>query len=276
MEPAFQRLFTVEEANALLPSLRKILDDVALHRDALRERPLTCNLSWRPQSGTAVVRLAPEYGVEAYNLYLAIGRISELGVVLKDLNMGLLDFPHEREGRVVFLCWHPPEERLSTGTTSMPATPAADHSEDFARSPTTRQKSLRYGRGREGLRHRPGPTLAGRHRARRRRTRSKLAGREDSRTEDHVRRRGKMNRSIREVGGAVLAVSQFTLLADTRKGKRPSFVGAAPPEEATRLFDHFCDRLRATGVHPVETGRFGAMMDVSLVNDGPVTIVLER
>ena len=87
---------------------------------------------------------------------------------------------------------------------------------------------------------------------------------------------GKMNRSIREVGGAVLAVSQFTLLADTRKGKRPSFVGAAPPEEATRLFDHFCDRLRATGVHPVETGRFGAMMDVSLVNDGPVTIVLER
>jgi D-tyrosyl-tRNA(Tyr) deacylase len=85
---------------------------------------------------------------------------------------------------------------------------------------------------------------------------------------------GKMNRSVRDVGGAVLAVSQFTLLADTRKGKRPSFVGAAPPEEATRLFDHFCERLRAAGVHPVETGRFGAMMDVSLVNDGPVTIVL--
>ena len=87
---------------------------------------------------------------------------------------------------------------------------------------------------------------------------------------------GKMNRSVRDVGGAVLAVSQFTLLADTRKGKRPSFVKAAPPEEATRLFDHFCTRLRAAGVHPVETGRFGAMMDVSLVNDGPVTIVLER
>jgi D-tyrosyl-tRNA(Tyr) deacylase len=78
------------------------------------------------------------------------------------------------------------------------------------------------------------------------------------------------------VGGAVLAVSQFTLLADTRKGRRPSFVGAAPPEEATRLFDYFCGRLRAAGVEQVETGRFGAMMDVALVNDGPVTIVLER
>jgi D-tyrosyl-tRNA(Tyr) deacylase len=86
---------------------------------------------------------------------------------------------------------------------------------------------------------------------------------------------GKMNRSVKEAGGAALAVSQFTLLADTRKGKRPSFVGAAPPEKATRLFDYFCDRLRAAGVKPVETGRFGAMMDVSLVNDGPVTIVLE-
>ena len=87
---------------------------------------------------------------------------------------------------------------------------------------------------------------------------------------------GKMNRSVRDVGGAVLAVSQFTLLADTRKGKRPSFGGAAPPEEAARLFDYFCERLRAAGVEEVQTGRFGAMMDVSLVNDGPVTIVLER
>jgi len=86
---------------------------------------------------------------------------------------------------------------------------------------------------------------------------------------------GKMNRSVRDVGGAILAVSQFTLLADTRKGRRPSFVGAAPPEEATHLFDHFCDRLRDAGVHPVETGRFGAMMDISLVNEGPVTIILE-
>ncbi|HEX2741453.1 MAG TPA: D-aminoacyl-tRNA deacylase [Rubrobacter sp.] len=87
---------------------------------------------------------------------------------------------------------------------------------------------------------------------------------------------GKMNRSVRDVGGAVLAVSQFTLLADTRKGKRPSFVAAAQPEEAARLFDYFCGRLRAAGVEEVQTGRFGAMMDVSLVNDGPVTIVLER
>jgi D-aminoacyl-tRNA deacylase len=87
---------------------------------------------------------------------------------------------------------------------------------------------------------------------------------------------GKMNRSVKDAGGAALAVSQFTLLADTRKGRRPSFVGAAPPEEATRLFDHFCERLRAAGVDQVETGRFGAMMDVALVNDGPVTLVLER
>ena len=87
---------------------------------------------------------------------------------------------------------------------------------------------------------------------------------------------GKMNRSVKDAGGAALAVSQFTLLADTRKGKRPSFVRAAPPEKATRLFDYFCGRLRAAGVDPVETGRFGAMMDVSLVNDGPVTIILER
>ena len=87
---------------------------------------------------------------------------------------------------------------------------------------------------------------------------------------------GKMNLSVRDVGGEVLAVSQFTLLADTRKGKRPSFVGAAAPEDAARLFDHFCERLRSAGVTEVETGRFGAMMDVALVNDGPVTIVLER
>ncbi len=87
---------------------------------------------------------------------------------------------------------------------------------------------------------------------------------------------GKMNLSVRDVGGEILAVSQFTLLADTRKGKRPSFVGAAPPEEAEQLFDYFCERLRAAGVGSVETGSFGAMMDVALVNDGPVTIVLER
>ncbi len=87
---------------------------------------------------------------------------------------------------------------------------------------------------------------------------------------------GKMNLGVKDVGGEILAVSQFTLLADTRKGKRPSFIKAALPEEAEPLFDYFCERLRAAGVPSVKTGRFGAMMDVALVNDGPVTIVLER
>ena len=87
---------------------------------------------------------------------------------------------------------------------------------------------------------------------------------------------GKMNLSVRDVGGEVLAVSQFTLLADTKKGKRPSFASAAPPEEAEPLFDYLCERLRASGVVSVKTGSFGAMMSVALINDGPVTIVLER
>jgi len=85
---------------------------------------------------------------------------------------------------------------------------------------------------------------------------------------------GKMNRSVRDVGGAALVVSQFTLLADARKGNRPSFAGAAPPEEARRLYERFCKALAAEGV-PVERGVFGAMMAVELVGDGPVTIVLE-
>ncbi len=87
---------------------------------------------------------------------------------------------------------------------------------------------------------------------------------------------GKMNLSVREAGGEILAVSQFTLLADTRKGKRPSFVDVAPPEEAEPLFDYFCEKLCETGVYSVKTGSFGAMMDVALTNDGPVTIVLEK
>ncbi len=87
---------------------------------------------------------------------------------------------------------------------------------------------------------------------------------------------GKMNLDVREAGGEILAVSQFTLLADTRKGKRPSFVDAASPAEAEPLFDYFCDKLREAGVQSVQTGSFGAMMDVALTNDGPVTIVLER
>jgi D-tyrosyl-tRNA(Tyr) deacylase len=87
---------------------------------------------------------------------------------------------------------------------------------------------------------------------------------------------GKMNLDVRETEGEVLAVSQFTLLADTRKGKRPSFVGAASPGEAEPLFDYFCEKLCEVGVRSVKTGSFGAMMDVALTNDGPVTIVLER
>jgi D-aminoacyl-tRNA deacylase len=87
---------------------------------------------------------------------------------------------------------------------------------------------------------------------------------------------GKMNLDVRQAGGEVLAVSQFTLLADTRKGKRPSFVNAAPPREAELLFDYFCEKLREAGIRSVETGSFGAMMDVELLNDGPVTIVLTR
>src|SRR5215204_3692642 len=89
-------------------------------------------------------------------------------------------------------------------------------------------------------------------------------------------REGKMNLSVQDAGGEILAVSQFTLLADTRKGKRPSFVGAAPPQEAEPLFDRFCDLLGEAGVGSVKKGSFGAMMDVALVSDGPVTIVLER
>lgn len=87
---------------------------------------------------------------------------------------------------------------------------------------------------------------------------------------------GKMNLSIEDVGGELLVVSQFTLYGDTRKGRRPSFVRAAPPDEAIPLYDHFVKALRARGVSKVETGEFGAMMEVDLVNDGPVTLVLER
>jgi D-tyrosyl-tRNA(Tyr) deacylase len=86
--------------------------------------------------------------------------------------------------------------------------------------------------------------------------------------------RGKFDRSLVDVGGAALVVSQFTLIADTRKGNRPSFVDAAPPELAEPCYARFCDALRELGV-PVETGVFRARMDVELVNDGPVTIVVE-
>jgi hypothetical protein len=112
VEPSFPKLFTVEEANALLPTLQELLGDLALHRDAMREKAPHLEPILRAATANGGGRVGSEYGVEAYKLYLAIGRIQELGVLLKDLDMGLLDFPHEREGRVVFLCWHPPEKRI--------------------------------------------------------------------------------------------------------------------------------------------------------------------
>ncbi|UCG76245.1 MAG: D-tyrosyl-tRNA(Tyr) deacylase [Gemmatimonadota bacterium] len=85
----------------------------------------------------------------------------------------------------------------------------------------------------------------------------------------------RMNRSIRQAGGALLVISQFTLYGDTSRGMRPSFAAAAPPAEAEDLYDRFLAALRAEGL-PVESGRFAAMMDVELVNDGPVTLILDR
>jgi D-tyrosyl-tRNA(Tyr) deacylase len=85
---------------------------------------------------------------------------------------------------------------------------------------------------------------------------------------------GKMNRGLDEVGGAMLVVSQFTLLGDCVKGRRPSFTYAAPPQEANRLYERFCSAVRELGVR-VETGVFQAMMEVELVNDGPVTLLVD-
>jgi D-tyrosyl-tRNA(Tyr) deacylase len=85
----------------------------------------------------------------------------------------------------------------------------------------------------------------------------------------------KMNRAVTDVGGSVLVVSQFTLYGDAQKGRRPSFVDAARPEQAIPLYERFIALVRARGVR-VESGEFGAMMEVELVNDGPVTIWLER
>ena len=86
---------------------------------------------------------------------------------------------------------------------------------------------------------------------------------------------GKLNRSLLDVGGELLVVSQFTLYGDARKGRRPSFVDAAPGSVSEPMYDYFVNKLRETGVH-VETGRFGADMKVALVNDGPVTLMLEK
>jgi D-tyrosyl-tRNA(Tyr) deacylase len=85
---------------------------------------------------------------------------------------------------------------------------------------------------------------------------------------------GKMNRAVGEIGGSLLVVSQFTLCGDVRRGNRPSFDNAAPPEKARQLYEHFVARIRAGGL-VCETGRFQEMMDVELVNAGPVTILLD-
>ncbi len=87
---------------------------------------------------------------------------------------------------------------------------------------------------------------------------------------------GKMNLSLEDAGGDLLVVSQFTLYGDVSKGRRPSFVDAAPPEVASGLYEDFVRTLRSKTTRAVETGEFGAMMDVELVNDGPVTLVIER
>ncbi|HIA74611.1 MAG TPA: D-tyrosyl-tRNA(Tyr) deacylase [Gemmatimonadetes bacterium] len=87
---------------------------------------------------------------------------------------------------------------------------------------------------------------------------------------------GKMNRSLNDVGGGLLVVSQFTLYGDVKKGRRPSFLDAAPPEIAIPLYDKFVALLRERAPGRVETGEFGALMNVELVNQGPVTILLER
>ena len=85
---------------------------------------------------------------------------------------------------------------------------------------------------------------------------------------------GKMNLSLLDVGGELLAVSQFTLYGDTRRGRRPSFIGAAPPDSANRLYEYFVSECRKQ-IDRVETGRFQATMDVELINDGPVTILID-
>ena len=85
----------------------------------------------------------------------------------------------------------------------------------------------------------------------------------------------KMNLSIKDVGGDLLIVSQFTLYADTTGGNRPSFINAAKPDEANKLYEYFCEQCQGKGIK-VEKGVFGAHMDVSLVNDGPVTIIMEK
>ncbi|WP_119069371.1 DUF2203 domain-containing protein [Rubrobacter indicoceani] len=109
----FARLFTVREANALIPKLSELLAEVARRRDELRRKAPQVEPALRASLFNGGGAPASEYGVEAYRLYLAVDVIRSLGLVLRDLDTGLLDFPHERDGRVVFLCWQPPEAEIT-------------------------------------------------------------------------------------------------------------------------------------------------------------------
>lgn len=113
MEPTFERLFTVAEANALIPKLRELMDEVACRRDELRRKAPQVEPILRSSLFNGGGKPATEYGVEAYRLYLAVNVVRGIGLILRDLDSGTVDFPHERDGRTVFLCWQSPEAEIS-------------------------------------------------------------------------------------------------------------------------------------------------------------------